>query len=494
MSSSVSDEEKAKIPPTSNDEFLVKWDGDNDPLNPRSLPALRKWLITACVCIGSLAVTCESSIYTSLYEQIEEEFHCSQEVVTLGLSLFVIGLAGGPMVVSPMSEFYGRRHIYIISMFSFLVWNIPCAVAQNIQTLLIGRFFDGLVGSAFMSVAGGTVADLFDPHEIQKPMMLFTLAPFLGPVLGPLIGGFICSFASWRWTFYVMLIWTGILSIVFIFVPETYHPVLLAKKAAAMRKSTGNDAYYSASERARASRPLRVALIQGLYRPFQLLFLEPMCTLLCIYSALLLGILYLFFGAFPLIFRTNHGFNLWQTGLTFLGLVVGQVLAVIINPFFRKNYLRLVAKQRVEAGVKEGEQLKPEPEFRLPPAILAAVLVPISLFWFGWTTYSSVHWIVPIIGSIFFGTGIFLAFQGIWTFLVDAYPAYAASALAANVCARCIFAAAFPLFGDQMYTNLGYQWASSLLAFLALAMMPFPYLFFRYGKAIRARSKFAFQG
>ncbi|KUJ19116.1 MFS general substrate transporter [Mollisia scopiformis] len=489
MSSSNSDDEKATIPSPSEDEFLVKWD-DNDHLNPQNLPVVRKWLITVAVCVGALAVTCGSSIYSAIYDQIIAEFHSSQEVVTLGLSLFVIGLAGGPMFVSPLSEFYGRRFIYIISMILYFIWNIPCATAQNMQTLLIGRFFDGLCGSAFMSVAAGTVTDLFAPQDIQAPMILFTITPFLGPVLGPLLGGFINSYVSWRWTFYVMLIWTGILSGVLIFVPETYAPVLLSQKAAAMRKSTGNESYYSASEKTRASRPLSVALKESLYRPFQLLFLEPMCTLLCIYSALLLGILYLFFGAFPLVFTTNHGFNLWQNGLTFLGLVVGQFLAAALNPFFRKNYLRLVAEQR--AKEKEGEQQRPAPEFRLPPAIVGGILVPLSLFWFGWTTYSSVHWIVPIIGSVFFGTGMFLAFQGIWTFLVDAYPSYAASALAANVCARCVCAAAFPLFGDQMYTNLGYQWASSLLAFLALAMMPFPYLFYRYGKAIRARSKFAF--
>lgn len=52
-------------------------------------------------------------------------------------------------------------------------------------------------------------------------------------------------------------------------------------------------------------------------------------------------------------------------------------------------------------------------------------------------------------------------------------------------------AAAFPLFGTQMYNKLGYQWASSLLAFLTLAMMPFPYIFFRYGKKIRAKSRYA---
>jgi len=287
-------------------------------------------------------------------------------------------------------------------MFFFLVFLIPSAAAHNIQTMLVGRFLDGFAGSAFLSVAAGTVSDVFAPHQIQEPMMLYTLAPFIGPVLGPAIGGFINDFADWRWSFYVLIIWTFVMLISVIFVPETFHPVLLAKKAAAMRKSTGNESYHSPSEIALAGKTVSSTLLHSLSKPFELLIFEPMCFFLCIYSALLLGILYLFFGAFPLVFRTNHDFTLWQNGLTFLGLVIGFVGAVFMNPIWHKNYLRLVAK--ANQGNSKNNQ-KPEPEYRLPPAILGGILVPIGLFWFGWTTYRSVHWIVPIIGSVLFGTG-----------------------------------------------------------------------------------------
>jgi hypothetical protein len=127
-----------------------------------------------------------------------------------------------------------------------------------------------------------------------------------------------------------------------------------------------------------------------------------MCLSLCIYTAFVLGILYLFFGAFPLIFSTNHGFVLWQSGLTFLGLMIGLVGALLTNPLWHKNYQRLIAKANANVPEEKRSQ-RPDPELRLPPAILGGILVPISLFWVGWTTYSSVHWIVPIIGSIFFG-------------------------------------------------------------------------------------------
>jgi len=217
------------------------------------------------------------------------------------------------------------------------------------------------------------------------------------------------------------------------------------------------------------------------------LILEPMCLNLCLFSAILLGILYLFFGAIPLIFENNHGFNLGQVGLSFLGLLTGMVIGVLTDPLWHKNYVRLV-KNREKAG---GEPGGSEPEYRLPPAILGAVLVCVGLFWFAWTSYRSVHWIVPIIGSGIFGCGQLLVFSGVFTFLVDSYPLYAASSLAANSFARSSFAAAFPMFGVQMYNKLGYQWATSLLAFLTLVMAPFPYIFFRYGKRIRGTSRFA---
>ncbi|KAG9988071.1 MFS general substrate transporter, partial [Aureobasidium melanogenum] len=321
--------------------------------------------------------------------------------------------------------------------------------------MLVARFFDGLAGSAFLSVAGGTVGDLFPKAQLSLPMAFYTAAPFVGPEIGPIVGGFINYYTNWRWTFYVLLIWSGgMLAAIVFLVPETYHPVLLRKKAIKLRKDTGNPAWRAPIENMNKSVFRTVAW--SCVRPFQLLFLEAMCLSLCILSAILLGILYLFFGAFPLVFENNHGFVLWQTGLTFIGIFVGMITGVSCDPIWRKNYTRLVNKN---GGVSE-------PEFRLPPTILGAVLVPIGLFGFGWTTYSSVHWIVPIVFSGIFGLGNIFVFSGVFTFLVECYPLYAASALAANSFARSSFAAAFPLFGqlEISHHELGYQWASSLLA------------------------------
>jgi MFS family permease len=161
--------------------------------------------------------------------------------------------------------------------------------------MLIARFFDGLAGSAFLSVAGGTVGDLFPKAQLSLPMAFYTAAPFVGPEIGPIVGGFINYYTNWRWTFYVLLIWSGVMLAAIIFlVPETYHPALLRDKAIKLRKDTGNPAWRAPIENMDKSVFRTVAW--SCVRPFQLLFLEAMCLSLCILSAILLGILYLFFG------------------------------------------------------------------------------------------------------------------------------------------------------------------------------------------------------
>jgi hypothetical protein len=122
----------------------------------------------------------------------------------------------------------------------------------------------------------------------------------------------------------------------------------------------------------------------------------------------------------------------------------------------------------------------------LPGGVLAAI----GMLWFAFTIDPALHYIIPVIGSGVFGAGLCLTFSGVFTYLVRCYPAYAASCLAANSFMRCSFACAFPLFAPFLYAALGFRWASAVLAFLTVAMVPFPFLFYRYGHAIREKSRF----
>jgi MFS family permease len=143
--------------------------------------------------------------------------------------------------------------------------------------MLIGRFLNGFAGSAFLSVAGGTVGDMFIKAELSTPMMVYTASPFIGPEVGPLVGGFINQFANWRWSFWTLMIWSGVqLALITIFIPETYHPVLLRNKARSKRKETGDERWKAKIEIMDRSILRTVAF--SCRRPFELLFLDPMVS------------------------------------------------------------------------------------------------------------------------------------------------------------------------------------------------------------------------
>lgn len=117
---------------------------------------------------------------------MNSEFDVASLIAILGLSTFVLGLGLGPLLTSPLSEWYGRRPIYIVAWSFFVIWNVVTAVSQNIQTVIVSRFFTGFAGGTFLSVSGGTVSDVFLRSQIQLPMTLVSSAPFIGPCLGPL--------------------------------------------------------------------------------------------------------------------------------------------------------------------------------------------------------------------------------------------------------------------------------------------------------------------
>lgn len=174
----------------------------------------------------------------------------------------------------------------------------------------------------------------------------------------------------------MLIIWSAVmLGLITLGVPETYHPVLLRHKAIKLRKESGDDKWKAPIEVMQRSIPQTV--LRSCYRPFLLLILEPMVLNLCLFSAILLGVLYLFFGAFEIVFTTNYEFELWQVGLSFTGLLIGELVVLGTDTFWHKNYLSLVQK----AEERDGELGGWEPEYRLPPAIAGGIMVPIGLFW-----------------------------------------------------------------------------------------------------------------
>lgn len=387
------------------------------------------------------------------------------------------------MVFAPLSEVLGRRLIYGTTLLIAVVFIIPCAVSKNIGTLLVCRAIDGIAFSAPMTLVGGTLADLWRTEERGVPMAAFSAAPFIGPAIGPLVGGFLSDAAGWRWLYWIQLILAGIVWVLITFtVPETYAPTILAKRAKKMRAST-NDATH-VTEQDLDERPFTERLWIFLVRPVQLLFLEPIVFLVSVYMSVLYGLLYMFFVAFPIIYQEGKGYTAGITGLMFIPLAIGVVLSALCAPFVNKHYLYVSAKYNGS----------PPAEVRLIPMMISCWCIPIGLFIFAWTSYPDLSYWGPMMGGFPVGFGFIFLYNSANNYLVDSYQHQAASALAAKTFLRSFWGAGVVLFTTQMYGRLGYQWASSLLAFIALACCAIPYVFYFFGATIRKRSKFAYSG
>ncbi|KAJ3781401.1 major facilitator superfamily domain-containing protein [Lentinula aff. detonsa] len=449
--------------------------------HPQSLSIARKWLIVLVISSSALCVTCASSAASFTEDGVSETFHVSHEVTILAISLFVEGLGLGPLLAGPLSEVYGRNIIYRVSFVLLFAFSFGVAFAPNIVVYLVFRFITGFCGSTFLSVAGGSVSDLFDNKTVANPMAVYTISPFIGPVVGPLLSGFINQNTNWRWTYYTLIIWTFTQTFaLFVFIPETYVPVLRKRKAnTPLRKTTGDNRYFAPLEKNEIN--LAQAILISCYKPFQLVLYDRMALLLNTWTSLILGILYLAFQAFPVIFETNHGFNMQDTGLAFLGIGIGMLSGLASQPYWNRVYAREAEKN---GGVAP-------PEARLYMGEIGGILTPFGLYFLAFTTYPSVHWIVPIIASVFFGAGIYFVFTCVFTYLVTAYRPIAASAMASNSAMRSTFAAVFPLFAGYMYDGLGTVGATALLAGVMTLTVPLPFVYRRIGPRLRAKSKFA---
>jgi hypothetical protein len=219
----------------------------------------------------------------------------------------------------------------------------------------------------------------------------------------------------------------------------------------------------------------------------------PIVFLMSLYMAVGYGYLYLMFTTFPRVFEGQYNFSKGTVGLKYMGTGIGAFFGLA---FCGGISDRLVTRLTKRYGGKT------KPEYRLPAMFVGAFIVPIGLFLYGWTAEKKLHYILPLTGTAFVGAGLFCIFvsDGLLvpgdtktdssqlpaaTYLVDAYTKYAASVSAASTVFRSLLGALLPLAGNTMYNALGLGWGTSVLGFIAVAFLPVPFVFWKFGERIR---------
>ncbi|KAF1838776.1 MFS general substrate transporter [Decorospora gaudefroyi] len=463
---------------------LVDWSGPEDPSNPQNWSQTHKVLITVVLCVYTFAVYIGSSLYSSSQQTVMEKFDVSHVASSLGIALYVLGYGIGCLLFSPLSEVpaIGRNPPYAISGFFFVILCIPTALVNNFAGLMILRFLLGFMASPCLATAGASLADIWTMAEFPFAVALWAAVATLGPAFGPTLSSYAVKSLGWRFSSWELLIIAGpIYLLMLTVVPESSGPTILYYKAKRMREETGNPELMSDSERKQKNIQISTLLFDALIKPWEINVLDPAILFTTVYMGLCYGIYYSFFESLPLVYPEMYNFNAESTSLIFLAILPACVLAFSIHVL----YLKYRVFPRLTNGTFG------DLENHLLPGMVASPFIPIGLFIFAWCSRPSVNWIAPTIGLGLTIFGIYFLVQSVFLYIPNIYPKYAASIFSANSLSRSAFAFAAILFARPMFVGIGIDGGVSMLAGLMVLCSLGIFALYKFGKTLRARSRFA---
>ncbi|ERS99911.1 uncharacterized protein SPSK_08776 [Sporothrix schenckii 1099-18] len=492
--------------------IVVDWYSTDDRSNPQNWRLRRRigvgfiiWLYTFCVYMSS-------AIYTNSEQGVMETFGVDATNAALGLSIFVLGYGVGPLIFSPLSEIpsIGRNPVYAVTMIFFVIFSLPASLAYgnlpggfssgNFGGFIMLRFLQGFFGSPCLASGAASLGDMFSLLHLPYALAGWVSAGFSAPALGPLLSGYSVPAKGWRWSM-LEILWAAApcTIVMLLFLPETSAPNILLRRARRLRKITGSDRFRAPSELAdynelgvqtdgkpkQSARSKAFAvLIDALIKPIEITLKDPAVLFVQVYSAIVYGIYYSFFEAFPLVYPVAYGMSPGQVGLVFTCILVACLLGIAMYCL----YVYFILNRKI---ARTGQF--PPNEDRLIPAMLAAFGPTFGLFIFGWTAEHApkVPWIAPTIGITLYGATVFVVLQCIFVYIPLSYPMYAASLFAANDFFRSAFATGSILFGRPLFMNLGIGRGTSVLGGLSVIGIVGIWLLYFYGARLRAMSKFA---
>ncbi|GAA6033954.1 hypothetical protein JCM8097_000426 [Rhodosporidiobolus ruineniae] len=455
----------------------------DDPLNPQEgWGALKRWRVLFVALFITFTSTYNSAGNGSVGEGVEKEFGVSAEIFQVSSFAYQLMLGVGPLLLAPLSETFGRRPMLVTVTALITLLFLPQALAPNFASICATRFFQGIMGSVEGPVIAGLLADLFPKVKRGRAMGVFVVSVYAGNACGPSISAWVAYKLSWRWVYWLQMIMSGCSCILtFFFLPETRGELILSKRANALTEESGIQHYIRGAHKARS-------FIEGVKlsstRPLLYLFTEPIVTMCALWIGFAWGVTFLGFGATALVFSDVYGFN--------AGLKSTPVLTGLIGALFGFVENELIQEPLYRCAVQRGGG-RAQPEARLYSSAAGALMFAVGFFGFAWTARPWIPWIAPAIFLTFSQFGLYMVYLATYNYLSDTYERYSSSAQAAQSLLRGFMGACFPFFGNKMYENLGYPYASTLVGGIGLIFVGVPLLMLRYGPALRQRSKVAME-
>lgn len=358
--------------PYLNDRGFVDFT-PNDIDNPRNWSLRWKWFVTTYVATIAWSGSLTSSIPAGSIGSIRKEFGISNDVAGLTITMYLLGYCIGPLIFSPLSEFYGQQRIFQVTVLAYMIFTLMSAFAPDFATHLVGRLLSGISIASGLSNAPAVLTDMWDDMERGNAVVLYSLMVWAGPSVGPVISGFLDISKGWRWGFYITLWFGGLATILLPTLPETNARAILARRASDIRRMKIKGFEDVIAEGETSTLPIKTIYKTALTRPW-VLFFDPISFFCCFYLCFVFTLQYMLFCIYPIVFQDIRGWKPGIAQLPLLGTTIGYVMGALFLLF---DTIRRRKKMKIHKHL--------EPEDRLYASMSGGVLFAGSMFWFTWT-------------------------------------------------------------------------------------------------------------
>ncbi|MEO0278401.1 MAG: MFS transporter [candidate division WOR-3 bacterium] len=163
---------------------------------------MKRYVIFFALALGLLMYSIDTTIVAVAFPHMMSDLKTSLIWAGWTISIYMIAITCSMPVLGTISDTWGRKKVYLLSIFIFGLSSFACGIAPNVYTLILFRFLQGIGGACFLPTAAGMVSDLF-PKERMRAIGFFTSIFPIGGIIGPNIGGWIVQNFSWRYVFFI---------------------------------------------------------------------------------------------------------------------------------------------------------------------------------------------------------------------------------------------------------------------------------------------------
>ncbi|KAJ5804113.1 uncharacterized protein N7518_000416 [Penicillium psychrosexuale] len=413
-----------------------------------------KWALTFIVAMGGLVVPLSSGVLFPCLIEIAKDMHTTVSVVNLSIAFGSLSVAITPLWWSYLAELYGRRLVYILSFLFLGIFSILAAISPNIGMFIAMRLLANASSASLQAVSAGTISDIFETQERGKAMGAFMLGPMLGPMFAPIIGGALTMRWSWRSTQWFMVIYSwAVFALMVLFMPET--ATNLEENRAKHRNdatSPGKKALYFLLKPMEASKLLRY----------------PPILITVYYTSIVFATYYLICVSIEDTFALPpYSWSSILVGVAYIPGGLGLLFGAIVGGRWQDYIMTRTARK--EGQYNDMGDLILHPVDRIGEnCLLAGILFPGALLWWGWTADKHEFWLVPLLGNFFYGLGGMILTNVTMTMLTEFTPKNSTIGVAVNNLVRNSLSCVSAVIAQPLFNAIGTGWSFTAVCLFCL--------------------------